>query len=488
MTPRRLPVAASLVAASLVVVAGGGGYWLGRSGSDRPTIGGTDPAGTPVSHPVSGPAGGGTIAYYQDPTGKPDYSPTPRKDAEGRDFVAVYADDGAQSVAAPASPAPAGSAPRGRILYYRNPMGLADTSPVPKKDPMGMDYVPVYEGDDEGGSVIRISPDRVQTLGVRTAPAELRRLTHTVRAAGTVEVDERRLKVVAPRFEGYVERLLVDQTGQAVRRSQPLMDVYSPDLVLAQEEYLAARGSLGSLPADASPDARAAARSLVDGVLQRLRNWGIDTAELSRLIGKGGVARTLALTAPAGGVILEKAVVQGQRFQPGDVLYRIADLSDVWLIAEVSEQELPFIHLGQTARAAFQALPGESFTGTVTFIYPVLTAQTRTARVRIELANRDLRLKPALFGAVDIAAGASSDEVLAVPEEALLDSGTKRVVLVQRGEGRFEPREVATGARADGFVEIRQGVAAGETVVTSANFLIDAESNLRAALKGFQKP
>ena len=364
-------------------------------------------------------------------------------------------------------------------------MGLPDTSPVPKKDPMGMDYVPVYEGDDDGGPTVKISVDKVQKLGVKTAPAEMRHLTHTVRAVGTVQVDERLLRLVTPKFEGYVEVLHVNTTGQSVRQGEPLMDIYSPDLVLAQEEYLAASKNLQTLDGAASGEARESARALVDGSLQRLRNWDIPAGELAKLKGRGVVSRTLALPSPANGVVLDKNVTSGQRFMPGEVLYRIADLSNVWLIGEVYEQELPYVRVGQTAKVTFNAMPGETFTGKLTFIYPTLSAETRTAKVRIELANPDMRLKPALYGSVDIATSAADHDALAVPDSALLDSGSRKVVLVERGEGRYEPREVTTGARADGYVEILDGLSAGETVVTSANFLIDAESNLRAALQSF---
>jgi Cu(I)/Ag(I) efflux system membrane fusion protein len=471
MTPP--PVRLALAGAA-VVAALGIGYGMGRTSTSAPAV------ATPSAVPATATK---AVAYYQDPSGKPDFSPVPKTDDQGRAYLPVYAEEQAETAATP-PPAPK----QGRILYYRNPMGLPDTSPVPKKDPMGMDYVPVREGDEDDDAGVRISPDKVQTLGVKTVPAEMRRLTHTVRAAGTVQVDERRQYLVTPKFEGYAETLRVNATGQTVRRGQPLMEVYSPDLVLAQEEYLAAVTGMRGLDARADADAREAAARLVQGALQRLRNWDIPAAELARLQTRGTPSRTLSLPSPASGVVLDKTVIAGQRFLPGEVLYKIADLADVWLIGDVHEQDLPFLHVGQTARATFSAMPGETFVGTVTFIYPTLTAETRTVKVRIELPNPDGRLKPALYGAVDIEAPATERATLAVPDSALLDSGTAKVVLVDRGGGRFAPRDVTTGARADGYVEILDGLSAGDVVVVSANFLIDAESNLRAALHSFHHP
>ncbi len=464
-------IAAAAIAIA-IAIALAVGFWFGRS---------YQPA-SPTAPQVSA-APERTVIYYKDPAGKADYSPTPKKDAEGRDYLPVYADEEAASTPEPPSPPPRQG--RGKILYYRNPMGLPDTSPVPKKDSMGMDYVPVYEGDDDAGPVVKISVDRVQKLGVRTESAAMRTLTHTIRAVGTVQVDERRLQFVAPKFEGYVEKLFVNTTGEEVHKGETLMEVYSPDLVLAQEEYLAAAKGLQTLDPDATAEARNAARLLADGALLRLRNWDIPRAEVDKLLRSGKASHSLALASPVNGAVLEKNVISGQRFMPGDVLYRIADLSNLWLIAEVYEQELPFVRIGQDARAIFSALPGQSFSGKVTFIYPTLSPETRTAKLRIELPNADGRLKPALYGSVAITTAAGEGKALAIPESALLDSGSRKVVLVERGEGRYEPRDVETGIRADGYVAILKGLSDGEKVVVSANFLIDSESNLRAALQGF---
>ncbi len=421
------------------------------------------------------------ILYYQHPDGTAVFSRGPSKDERGRDYVAVYADP----EPAPAAPVARKAVGQGRIVYYRNPMGLPDTSPVPKKDPMGMDYVAVYEGDDDGGRTLKISLAKVQKLGVRTEEAALRTLTRPIRAVGTVEVDERRVNIVTTKFEGFIENLRVNQTGQLVKAGEPLMEIYSPDLVLAQQEYAVALTAVRSLQ-NAAPEARESASSLAEGALSRLRNWDIGKAEIARLRDGGEPTRTLTLHAPAGGVVLEKRAVQGMRFMPGEMLYQIADLSTVWVIAEVFEQDLGQVSLGQKADVTFAALPGAVTSGKVTFIYPTLNAQTRTAKVRIEVPNPSGSLRPALYGAVQLAAPVGGSKVVTVPDSALLDSGTRQVVLVELGDGLYEPRPVKVGARADGLVEILEGVGAGEKVVVRANFLIDAESNLKAALEGFQ--
>lgn len=373
-----------------------------------------------------------------------------------------------------------------KILYYRHPMGLPDTSPVPRKDPMGMDYVPVYEGEEPatGSPLVKISVDKVQKLGVRTEAATLRELTRTVRAVGIVQANERGLYTVAPRFEGWIQKLYVNTTGQAVSKGQPLMDIYSPDLITAQQEYLIAVNGKQSV-GDGSPEAQASMHRLMESALQRLRNWDISEAELKQLQKDGKTRQYLTLRSQANGVVLEKPSIEGKRFMAGEMLYQIADLSSVWLLANVFEQELGLVHQGQAVKIYVDAYPDKVFTGTVTFIYPTVTPETRTAKVRIELANPAGLLKPAMYARTEFASSHSKDKALTVPDSAVLDTGTRQLVLVQRGEGRFEPRPVTLGMRADGFVEVLDGLQAGDQVVVSANFLIDAESNLKAALGAF---
>ena len=390
--------------------------------------------------------------------------------------------------AAPAAGASAAKAER-KLLYYRNPMGLPDTSPVPKKDPMGMDYVPVFEGEEPPAKAgtVKISLDKVQLLGVRTEPAAERELRRAIEAVGTIQANERLLYKVTPRFEGWIEKLHVNTTGQAVARGQPLMEVYSPELITAQDEYLIALRAIEDTRAS-STEAQAVMQRLADGVLRRLRNWGISDTELETLRKEGKARQLLTYRSPVAGVVLQKPSVQGMRFMPGEALYEIADLSSVWLVAEVFERDLGLVKAGQEAKLRILAYPDKLFAGKVVFIYPTLEADTRTGRVRIELANPGGLLKPAMYGNVQLSTAHPRGKVLAIPDSAVLDSGTRQVALVQRGEGLFEPRNVKLGMRADGYVEVLEGVASGEQVVVRANFLIDAESNLKAALDTFGKP
>jgi Cu(I)/Ag(I) efflux system membrane fusion protein len=372
-----------------------------------------------------------------------------------------------------------------KVLYYRNPMGLADTSPVPKKDSMGMDYIPVYEGADEAavpGTVV-LPPDRAQALGVRTERVRRAPLTSVVRASGTVEVDETRQFVIAPRFEGWVERLYANQTGMHVRAGEPLLAVYSPQLAAAQNEYRLADATARKL-AQSDPVSAASMARLRDAARSRLRNWGIGEAQLARL-GRPSGTDNLVLASPANAVVIDKPVIQGARFEAGEIILRLADLSTVWLVAKVPVAQASRIDVGQPARFDSVALPGQEFRGEVTFVQPVVDAGTRTVDIRIALPNRGGHLRPGLYGTV-LLEQPDSQPTLTVPRSAVLDTGTRQLVLVQTAPGRFAPREVTLGRQAGDRIEVAKGLAEGEAVVVSANFLIDAESNLQSALQGLE--
>ena len=449
---------------ALAFAAAGGGYLAGRR-HDAAV------AASPAASTASAPAPRERrIAYYQHPDGLAEFSPAPRNDERGRPFVPVYEEE------EPAPPA-AASQGRGRILYYRNPMGLPDISPTPRKDSMGMDYIPVYENEqqDDGASV-RVSLDRVQRLGVRTEPVIRSSLTRPIRAVGTVQFDERRQAVVAPRFEGWITRVHAGVTGQTVQRGDPLVEVYSPELLQAVQELRAVAG------AGRGDDFLA---RLAAGARQRLRVFGLPEDDVTRLARSGAPDGTVTLRAAMDGIVAERRAVEGMRFMPGEMLYRLADLSSVWVLADVFEQDIGLIEAGQEARVTVNAYAGRAFTGAVAFIYPTVARDTRTARVRIDLPNQDGALRADMYANVEISARVGGADALTVPDSAVLDSGTRQIVLIERGEGRFEPRPVRVGARADGRVEILEGVAVDERVVVSANFLIDAESNLRAALRAF---
>jgi len=418
----------------------------------------------------------GTPLYYQDPDGKPFYAAGPKTTADGRDYRPVLSDDATQAAAPPpATPVAKQASGRDhRILYYRNPMGLPDTSPKPKNDSMGMAYIPVYADDVAQGDppgTVRISPGRIQTLGVRTEAAEIRpSVDRDVRATGIVQFDERHLATVTTKVAGWIEHLAVSAVGDPVHRGQVLAEIYAPDLVASEEEYLVA-ARLGGALAAAS--------------VQRLRALDVPEAEIARLRRTGRSSRLTAVSAPADGVVIEKPVQEGMRIAPGDPLYKTADLSKIWLIAQVQEQDLGAIQPGQAATARFVAFPGRIFEDKVDFIYPTLSAETRTARVRIVIPNPDGALRAAMYANVDIARATGAAAVLAVPNSAVIDNGVRQIVLIDRGEGRFEPRRVQLGAHGSDWVQVTDGVTAGDRVVVGANFLIDAESNLRAALQGF---
>jgi Cu(I)/Ag(I) efflux system membrane fusion protein len=387
---------------------------------------------------------------------------------------------GAHDAAATATAEPAKGGRK--VLYYRNPMGLPDTSPTPKKDSMGMDYIPVYEGEEQdAGGDVKLTTAKVQRLGVRSVPVERRALDAVVRATGRVEVDERRLATITPKFEGYVEKLFVNATGQYVARGAPLFEAYSPELLATQREYAIAVQGLAQV-GDGDEITVAGMKRLADSALERLRNWDVTDEQIARLAAGGAPQRALTFRAPAGGVVLERKATQGMRFMPGEMLYQIADLSTVWVIADVFEQDIGRVRVGQPAVLRFEAYPGSRFDGRVTFVYPTLNAETRSAQVRIELANPGGRIKPAMYAQVELPG--AGGQALAVPNSAVIDSGTRRVVLVDQGEGRFEPREVRLGARGDEYAAVTEGLKEGERVVVAANFLIDAESNLKAALGG----
>ena len=415
--------------------------------------------------------------FYQDPDGKPFYAAGPKRTADDRDYRPVFEDGPRPQAAAEPVPAPT-PAPTANgdhhILYYRNPMGLPDTSPKPKNDPMGMAYIPVYA--DEGGQgdprgTVRIAPGRLQTLGVRTQAAEMRpAAARSVQATGTLQFDERRLATITTRVPGWVEHLSVAATGDPVKRGQILAEIYSPDMVASEEEYLIAARMSSAMSAAS---------------LQRLRALEIPEEEIARLRRSGRPIRRIPVMAQADGVVIDKPVEEGMRVQAGEALYKTADLSELWLIAQVQEQDLGTVQPGQVARATFVAFPSRTFEGKVDFIYPALSADTRTARVRIVLPNPDGALRAAMFADVQIDATAVGEPVLTVPNSAVLDTGTRQVVLVTAGIGKFEPRAVHLGIHGDDWVQVVDGIKPGDRVVVGANFLIDAESNLRAALQGF---
>jgi membrane fusion protein, copper/silver efflux system len=452
-----------LLILAAILAAGIGGYWLGHRGLGAPKT--TTNATAP-----SGP-----VIYYRDPDGKPFYSLEPQNTPDGRQYRAVLASEDISFDPNAVKPATADRRPGNRrILYYRNPMGLPDISNVPKKDSMGMDYIPVYEGEDDDGSSVKLSPGKIQRIGVKSEPATMRMISEPVRAPGTIQLDERMFSVVSMRAETFVEKVEDVTSGSEVRKGQPLMRVYSPAMVAAAADYLAVLDSRGNSAA------------AMRGSRQRLLNLAVPESVLAEIERTHQMPLTFNWVAPGDGIVLERNVVDGMRVMPGAVLFRLADHSVVWAMVDVAERELGGIAEGQPVTVRVRSYPDRTFPGKVALVYPHLNPATRTVRVRIELPNPDHSLLPDMYAEAVIDTG-SGQPMLAVPDSAVIDSGDRQLVIVDKGEGRFDPHAVKLGRRGAGFVEIREGIADGEKVVTSANFLIDAESNLKAALKGFSE-
>ena len=368
-----------------------------------------------------------------------------------------------------------------KILYYRNPMGHPDTSPVPKKDSMGMDYIPVYADEVDDKDTVKVSLDKVQRSGVRTEKVQPRNLSRPVRGVGTVQHDESLLWVVTVRSDGYIEELFVNRTGQHVEKGEKLFRFYSPQIQLAQADLLVALRAEGRAP-------RSEANSNIAGAMQRLRNLDVPDSRIEEVRKTMANPRTIDWPSPATGDVVEKRVVQGQRVMAGDELFRIADHSRVWVVAEIAEADIAAIKVGTPATVTLRAFPAKPHEGEVTFIYPeMMKPETRTVSVRIELDNAGGEMRPGMYADVVFHPNADAAPVTAVPNSAVIDSGSRQVVLVAKGEGRFEPREVKLGLRGEDHTEVIEGVEIGEEIVTSAAFLIDAESNLRAALQTFDQ-
>ena len=445
------------IAGAAVLLSAMAGYKIG-AGQGVPA---STPAKPAVAAKATEPAAR-AILYWKDPDGHNDVSSVPKKTADGRDYLPVHEE---QEIGfADAKPAqPRGSA---KILYYRNPMGLADISKVPKKDGMGMDYIPVYEGEEDASSV-KVSLDRVQRSGVRSEAARMQNLARPVRAAGIAKPDERTLRSVTLRADGFIEKLYVNETGRHVKAGEPLFSVYSPSLLRA----------LIDLRTSAPPGQISAE--------ERLQLLQVPPAVIAEARRGNTLPRSFDFPSPASGVVMEKMIVEGMMIKMGEPLYRLADLGSIWVIASVSEQDIGMVTVGAPAKMTFRAYPGESFEGRVTFILHELDMATRTAKVRIEVKNPEHRIKHEMFADVEIDAGSGDADRLVVPVSAVIDSGNRQVVIIDKGAGRFEPRAVRLGRRGDGFIEILEGLEAGEQVVTAANFLIDSESNLKAALRAF---
>ncbi len=391
---------------------------------------------------------------------------------------------GGDEVAAPPvgdGPCPGGAQPR----YWKAPMDPTYIRDKPGKSPMGMDLVPECPsgGGRAGETGIWIDPRTVQNIGVRTAEVELRDLSRTIRALGRVAYDERRVAHVHTKVQGWVEKLFVDYVGQEVRRGQPLLEIYSPALVATQEELLLASRYRDQTDESPFEDVYRGGRTLFEATKRRLELWDIPERDIERLLTSGEIKKTLTLYAPTSGVVTALQVRSGMEVAPNSNLYTIADLSRVWILASVYEYELPWVELGQQGTVTLAYLPGKELSGTVTYIAPFLDPKTRTAEVRLELPNPDGTLRPEMFSDTVIH-GTPRLGAIAVPSEAVIRSGQRNLVVVALGEGRFEPRQVQLGLDSgDGWQEVSEGLAPGERIVVSSQFLIDSESRLQEAVQ-----
>ena len=368
-----------------------------------------------------------------------------------------------------------------QIAYWRAPMDPSYTSEEPGKSPMGMDLIPVYEDELGASGTVQIDPVTVQNIGVKTTLVKRQKLSRKIRTVGRVDYDETRMTDVNTKVAGWVEKLFVNYTGKVVKKGQPLLELYSPELVAAQEEYLTALDYHRRLEQRAAEEVVQRGRDLLVATSQRLRYWDITDAQIAELVHTRQVKRTMTIYSPQEGIVVHKAVFEGAHIKSGQHLYRIGDLSEVWVYADIYEYELPWVKVGQEAEVELSYLPGKVFRGRVTFIYPFLEPKTRTVKARISFSNPELELKPEMYTNVSIHSMVSQD-ALVVPVQAVIRSGERNIIVARLDEGKFQPREVKLGVEAEGYFQVREGVREGEKIVTSAQFLIDSESNLKAAV------
>jgi len=377
------------------------------------------------------------------------------------------------------------------ILFYRNPMNPAITSPVPAKDEMGMDYIPVYPEAGADTSLppgtVRIDATVVQNIGVRTTEARLTSLSRNIRTIGRVTFDEQRVARLHPKYDGWVETLFADKTGDPVKEGSMLASIYSPQLVATQEEYILALNSVDMLKDSPFPDVRNGAESLLRSAHERLKLFDVPEHQIRKLETERKVMKGMHIHSPFDGIVMNIGARDGQRVTPETELYMIADLTHVWVIVDLYEDDLPWVRVGDTAAMKVAGIPGRTFTGKVTYIYPYLEAKTRTNKIRLEFDNPELALKPDMFANVDVKASRQVNAVV-VPSEAIVRTGEQEQVFIQRAAGQFEPRKVIIGVASDGQTQIIKGVEAGEIVVTSSQFLIDSESKLKEATAKMMHP
>ena len=375
-----------------------------------------------------------------------------------------------------------------KIKHWRAPMDPTYVSDKPGKSPMGMDLIPVYEEEGEEEGLVTIDPVTVQNIGVRTEVVRKKPLHRVIRTVGGITYDERKIYHIHTKFTGWIEKLYVNFTGQEVRRGDPLIAIYSPDLVSTQKEYLQAFDYRQSMQKSDFDEIKAGGELLLEATRRRLELWDITSSQIKKLEETGITQENMVLYSPSNGIVVKmEAAREGMYVQPGMNLYTIADISRVWVEADIYEYELPWIKVGQKALMTLSYYPGKEYEGTITFVNPFLEPKTRTVKIRLEFDNPGFELKPDMYANIMISSDIAK-EGLAVSIQAVIHSGKRDIVIIDRGEGRFESREVKVGAEAEGYYQILEGVKEGDSVVTSAQFLIDSESNLKAAISMMQEP
>ncbi|MDO9071113.1 MAG: efflux RND transporter periplasmic adaptor subunit [Deltaproteobacteria bacterium] len=401
----------------------------------------------------------------------------------GMDLVPVQT-EAAPAPAAPTAGAPAAPPKERKIKYWVSPMDPGYVRDKPGKAPCGMDMVPVYEDvGEEAPGTIKVSATTLQSMGVRTAKVEVRPLSRLTLAVGVVTFNERNLATITTKVNGWLERLYVNATGDPVRKGQALVSIYSPELVSSQEEYLLAVRNLKAMQNSPVKEMADGARRLAEASRRRLAYFDVSAAQIDDLERTGQVKKQLTLASPANGIVTKRMVTQGMYVQAGMPLLEVADLSTVWVDADIYQYELPWIKVGQPVTMTLDYMPGETFPGKIDYIYPYLKEATRTAKVRLRFPNPGLKLKPEMFAQVKIESPVSHQAVV-VPADAVIDTGLKQHVFIALGQGRFEPREVKLGVLGnDGLREVLAGLKGGEDVVTSAQFLLDSESRFREAVQ-----
>jgi membrane fusion protein, copper/silver efflux system len=424
------------------------------------------------------------IKYWRAPMDPTYISDKPGKSPMGMDLIPVYEGEENEVASQEDTSAKSSNRKMGKILYWRAPMDPTYISDKPGKSPMGMDLVPVYEGEqDTGGPTVVIDPVTTQNMGVQTTPVRKVDLSRVIRTVGYLDYNEEKLQRINIKFSGWVEKLYVDQTGQEVRKGQPMLSIYSPELVATQEEYLLALKNAKNLEGSTFSDVSRGSASLLESARRRLLYWDISENQLRQLEQSGVVSKTMMLHAPAGGVVIDKMVEGGMRVQPGMDLYKIADLSTIWVYGQIYQYEVPWVKVGQPVEVSLSYIPGRTFKGKVDFIYPYLDQKSRDVNVRFVLPNPGLELKPKMYADVRLESNIGK-EVTAIPTDAVIRTGKRNVVFVDRGNGKFEPRDVLLGPEGqNSLVQVLAGLQPGENIVTSAQFMIDSESRLKEAIQ-----